>query len=58
MLSYNTPATIDANNREADRIMRGMGRAGVPHNGTSEAGKRSEALAKAHADALARRRAG
>lgn len=56
MLSYTTPATIDANNREADRIMKAKGFDGVPH--MSDAGKRSEALAKVHAEALARRRAG
>lgn len=57
MLSYTTPATIARNNREADRIMSEQAKGhGIDRDGIR--GHVSEPLAKAHADALARRKAG
>lgn len=52
MLSYTTPATIKANNAEAERAL------GKKLVGREPKCARSEALAKGHADALARRKAG
>lgn len=57
MLSHTTPASIKRANAEADRIMADQAKGtGVDRN--APRGNRSEPLAKAHADALNRRKTG
>lgn len=59
MISHNTPAKIFAANEEAARILERQ-LVGKAHGVDRDAprGNRTEGLAAAHADALARRKAG